>query len=462
MNELVKKGFEWLERYWHKKAIAFIAPFAVSAILLCFFYSPQTNVVSTIGWLSAVVIGVVVGIIWFLTNRLPRVKKGNAGIVIGILCDNPEEDKQVKVDFIANLRQLIQQGGARFELIELPSWTLDKLESPVVMNQLLQKVRGHFLLYGRVRLRNKDGKPAHLLAFEGMVRHRPVPNEVSQELSVDFTRVLPRRVIIERENDAFSFEATSEWTDVSTRYIVGMAALISGDVGYAENLFLNVQSKLKRDKNSNSGIKEISRRLPARFRQLYAAWLFHLYQAYFSTRNRQYVIKSDEICSKLLQYEPTNVNGMMVKAICEFVLRQDIPAAHKLITRCRTDLDNTWRYSRAFLHAYQGKMEEAVADYKHAFNGPVRDKSVPVQCEEFIQIVLAEEPERIQLHFCLGLINFYAKQDYLAAERDLSQFLAKLKAGEFPRQATLARELISDCQANSKKPNEKLGFSLEE
>jgi major membrane immunogen (membrane-anchored lipoprotein) len=62
---------------------------------------------------------------------------------------------------------------------------------------------------------------------------------------------------------------------------------------------------------------------------------------------------------------------MMVKAICEFVLRRDIPAAHKLITRCRSNLDNTWRYSRAFLHAYQGKMEEAVADYKHAFNGPI-------------------------------------------------------------------------------------------
>jgi tetratricopeptide (TPR) repeat protein len=114
---------------------------------------------------------------------------------------------------------------------------------------------------------------------------------------------------------------------------------------------------------------------------------------------------------------------MMVKAICDFVLRKDVPAAHKLITRCRNDSDSTWWYSRAFLHAYQGKMDEAVADYRHAFEGPIANGSVPIQCEEFIQIVLASEPTRIQLYFCLGLINYHAKSDYAAAERDFSACL---------------------------------------
>jgi len=142
----------------------------------------------------------------------------------------------------------------------------------------------------------------------------------------------------------------------------------------------------------------------------------------------------------------------MAKAICEFVLRHDVPAAHKLITRCRNDSDSTWWYSRAFLHAYQGKMEEAVADYRHAFQGTVIDVSVPVQCEEFIQTVLAKEPDRIQLYFCLGIINFYAKQDYLAAERDLNLFLAKLKDTDFSRQATEARKLIEDCKSKIQLP----------
>jgi tetratricopeptide (TPR) repeat protein len=456
MNELVKKAFEWLERYWHKKPVAFIAPITVSIVVVWLFYSSQSNKVTAVGWISSAMVGLIVLTTWILTNRLPRVAKGNIGIVVGILCDDPQEDKQVKVDFVANLNQLIQQGGAKFQMVELPSWSLEEVDNQVSMGRLLHKVRGAFLLYGRVRLRNKDGKPAHLLALEGMVRHRPVPDEVSKELSVDFTRILPRRVIIEKENDAFKFEATSEWTDVSARYVVGTAALISGDVAYAEQLFIYVENKLKQPRMSSEGIKEISRRLPHRFRQLYAAWLKHLYDAYFLTRNNQYLVKCDDICSKLLKYETTNPNGMMVKAICEFVLRRDVPAAHKLITRCRNDADATWWYSRAFLHAYQGKMEEAVGDYKHAFQGPILDRSVPVQCEEFIQIALASEPDRVQLHFCLGLINYHAKSDYAVAAEDFRQFLSKLKDGSFPRQATAARELLADCETRIRavKPTE--------
>ncbi len=446
-NELVKKGIEWLERYWHKKPAAFIAPFAVSIVVVGFFYSQQSNSVSTIGWISSVAIGLIVLTAWMFTNHLPRVDKGNAGIIIGILCDDPQEDKQVKLDFVANLRQLIQQGGSRFQLIELPSWSLEGVDDPVAMDRLLRKVRGHFLLYGRVRLRNKDGKPAHLLAFEGMVRHRPVPEEISQELCNDFTRTLPRRVIIEKENDAFKFEATSEWTDVSTRYVVGTAALISGDVAYAEALFTYVDHKLKQSRVPAEGIRQISMRLPYRFRQLYVAWQKHLYTTYFSTRDERYLLKYDEICHKLLQYDPANLQAMMGLAMCEFVLRKDIPAAHKLVTKCRNDSDATWWYSRAFLHAYQGKMDEAAADYKHAFNGPIADRSVPIQCEEFIQIALAKEPDRVQLHFCLGLINYHAKSDYAGAVRDLGQFLSKLKDGEFHRHANTARELLADSEA---------------
>lgn len=243
MDALVKKALEWLERYWHKKHLAFITPIATSAILFLYFYSTQSGKISTINLVLVMVAGLIVLATWILTNRLPRVKKGNAGIVIGVLCDGPDEDKQVKIDFIANLRLLMQQGDSRFQLVELPSWALDGMENFPTMNNLLTKVHGHFLLYGRVRLRNKDGKPAHLLSFEGIVRHRPTTEEVQKSLAQDFSRVLPRRVVIEKENDAFSFEATSEWTDVSTRYIVGTAALISGDVAYAENLFLYVESK---------------------------------------------------------------------------------------------------------------------------------------------------------------------------------------------------------------------------
>ena len=295
MNELWKKAFEWLERCWHKKATAGLAPVVAFIASLTHFYSAQTQKIPAIGWILSAFIGVVVLLLWFLTNHLPRVKKGNVGIVVGIVCDSPEEDKQVKADFIAKLRELIQQGEGKFQLVELPSWSLQKIGDAGVVPQYLNKTRGHFMLYGQVRRRNVDGRDAHFLNFEGAVRHGPAPVQVQQDFGTDFTNVFPRRLIIGVENDAFSFEAASEWTELSTRYIIGMAALISGDALYAEQMFFYVESKLRQHKSAAIGIHQIARRLPERFEQLYATWLAYLHQRYFSTHERKFLIKADEI-----------------------------------------------------------------------------------------------------------------------------------------------------------------------
>jgi hypothetical protein len=446
MEKAWDKIIEFLERNWHKPFASVLAPLFGFVFLLWYFYSNEHQNISELQIIIALIGGLIVFVTWILTNRLPKVKAGNVGIVVCLICDSPEEDKQVKLDFVANLRLLSQEGGSNFQLVEIPNWALSGSEDHSKLDKLLAKVRGHFLIYGRVRMRNKDGKPAHILAFDGMVRHRPTTPEIQKQLAEDFTRVFPKRVVIEKENDVFSFEATSEWTDVSTRYVIGTAALISGDVAYAENLFRYVEDKLHQPHVSNFGIKEISRLLPQRFRQLYSAWIAHLYSAYFSTRDVRYLKRCDEIATRLLVYDNSNYGAMMIKAICEFIFRRDVSAAHKLITKCRNDKDWAWWYSRAFLHAYQGKMDEALSDYRHAFAGPIVDKSVPVQCEEFIQIVIAQEPDRIQLHFCSGLINFHAKEDYIAAERDFDLFLASSKSQSFPKLVREASDLINKCK----------------
>jgi hypothetical protein len=59
--------------------------------------------------------------------------------------------------------------------------------------------------------------------------------------------------------------------------------------------------------------------------------------------------------------------------------------------------------------------------------------------------VLEDEPDKIQLLHCTGLINFYAKQDYDGARRDFESFLAQVPDGTFPRQVAEARQLLDEC-----------------
>ncbi len=71
--------------------------------------------------------------------------------------------------------------------------------------------------------------------------------------------------------------------------------------------------------------------------------------------------------------------------------------------------------------------------YVRAFKGPLEDPTVPMQSEEFMQLVLEEENDKVQLLFCCGLINYRAKRDLAAAKRDLSEFLKRVSASDFPQ-----------------------------
>ena len=101
----------------------------------------------------------------------------------------------------------------------------------------------------------------------------------------------------------------------------------------------------------------------------------------------------------------------------------------------------------AFLSAYEGNLDEAEIQYRDAFKGKVKDVTVPVQCEEFIQVALEREAGKVQLHYCSGLINYHAKKDSAGAVRDFTAFLESVPKGAFESQQMKARELRAKAQA---------------
>ena len=113
--------------------------------------------------------------------------------------------------------------------------------------------------------------------------------------------------------------------------------------------------------------------------------------------------------------------------------------------------DGTWRFSRAFLFGYEGKTKKAYDEYMRAFRGPSVHTNVPIQCEEFIHVILAEEPERITLLFCSGLLNLYGKKDHLSAVRDFTEFAGKIgESDEWSHKTT--KELLRECSKLASNP----------
>jgi hypothetical protein len=126
-----------------------------------------------------------------------------------------------------------------------------------------------------------------------------------------------------------------------------------------------------------------------------------------------------------------------------------------MVERCRGIPDTTWRYTEAFLHAYTGDLGKAQKVYAEIFVSPSEDKTVPIQCEEFIDQIIQEEPNRFQLYYCLGLINWQAKEDVTAAKRDFEKFLSLGTPNQYVRERKqvekwLTGNLVADLWKRAK------------
>lgn len=440
---------EKAKEYWHRPWAALLTAALAGLSTLLVVSDGTTRTPTIAGWLVLSISSVLPVIVWELTNRLKPVDRGKVGIIVALASEDDQHDRQVRADFVDSLRKLLERDpdGANFELVVLPRHLAAELSDPIDADKYLRKLRGHFMLFGRITKRQMQGQAVHVLSFNGIVRHAPIPEPQSKSIATDFRAVVPARVIIPIEGDFFAFEATSQVTDVSTRYIVGRAALASGDVGYAERLLLEVERLLKSGLGAHPTLRQVGQNLPKYFTALYGAWLDYLINRYTMTRELEFLRQADGIAAKLLQREPRLTSPYLTVAIGDFLLRGDITAAKGSVMKARNVGDATWRYSMAFLAAFEGNLDAAETWYKDAFRGKVKDVTVPIQCEEFIQGVLETNPDKIQLHFCSGLINYYAKKDITGAIRDFNTFLELANPEQFKKHQARAQELLAKAQS---------------
>lgn len=214
---------------------------AVATITMKFVSVP--NIVTVI---VDIVIIVILAIIWFFTTRVPRVPDDKVGFAICLSCSDDKVIQLIEEDFIHNLKKSIASSatGNTFHFIQLPRHFANSVSTVDEARKIMAKMRCHFILYGRVRERNIGGKQQKLIELDGIVAHTPVSTTVTSKLAVEFGELIPRRVMINQENEVFAFELTSEWTETASKYIIAVAAGISGFVDYAEILFREVQQKL--------------------------------------------------------------------------------------------------------------------------------------------------------------------------------------------------------------------------
>lgn len=134
--------------------------------------------------------------IWFVTSRPRKTLPGKIGIMVAIVCESESEEVRLRADFVDALRDRVTQTNRRhFEVFELSPYNSSRCQSPEDAIRYLKKTKSHLLIFGRCRLRNYKGKLSYMVDFQEVVRHAPVPDEVSQQLKQDMQLAFPTRML---------------------------------------------------------------------------------------------------------------------------------------------------------------------------------------------------------------------------------------------------------------------------
>jgi hypothetical protein len=444
-----------IEAHWPKKVIGLL----VLPLTVFVFSFPALAAVTPEKYFAYAVIasllisGASVSI-WCFTTRLRRHPKGTVGFDLVIYHEDEKQGIRIQSDFIKHLRDLVlsEKSDTKFSFIKHSQYVSSNVVDRDSAVSLATKTRGSFVIFGKTKIRNIHGLDQHVIEIGFCVRHSPIDVKISEKIAEEMRNSLTGELVLAQENDLYLFRINAERIEIGSKYIVALAALVSGDLIYSETLFRSLIKRLK-DVTAceSSETAKIRERLPSRLGEIGILRCHKLSQEYvFRNPDSDLLKKLDQDLDRYEEYIHGWYNWYLLKAMCHFLLRRDLDGAQKLISSCKRFPDTTWRYSAAFLAAYSGDLQTAWSHYQKAFANPPSDPSVPNQCESFIKGILEIEPHQYQLWYCLGLINFRAKNDLEAARNDFRVFLQHTEKSKFSPQEKIAAKYIRKIESELK------------
>lgn len=435
-------------KYWYRPITILVVVFVLFVVLAYMLASVDLKAL-TIGKVG-IAAGACIGVfaIWLHLVRPPIPDRGKIGFVVAITGEDKAHTIQIRSDFISSLRSELEQLGPTLpvQVIELPGWHAQRIIDSDSARKYVRQCRAHFLVFGTARLRIVGKREVHALTIRQVAIHKPVPQNVSDELSREVTEIFPTRLNLDRENDLIGLEVTSRWLGYASQYFIAMAALLSGDYELSERILVKLsRSKALASLKAIPGVAKLRGLVPQRLGDLY---LVRSRIAYVHWRHSRAIADVEEMNSFLEQFNkirPGLPQYHLPKAIWSFVVHRNLPEARAHVMKCRGTSDATWRYSLAFLDAYHGRVDAAIVQYKKAFSRRINLESI-FEIEEFLTWILECEPDKYQLYFLLGMLNLIAKEDPEAALRDFRCFVEGATAdgsGRFRAQLPLAEGYIS-------------------
>ncbi len=360
--------------------------------------------------------------IWLYLRRIPKFRKNDIGVLFAIRTDNDKVREKIKKDFFDEIERSIKSVDKKIKVITLSEYHSEKInDNKLLAKKYHDKSKAKFILYGVARNRIQNGKEHYVIEFNESISHKTIPLDRKNNIIQDMYSVFPRNSMISYDQELTGFSLNSLIFSYGSLYILGLACAYNGfiDIAYKLHKKCN-QIKIESDTEI---LKTNFERIQKNNKEFLMAEIhFFAINEYLGECNWEKIGEKVHEAEKLC---PLSYDMCTLSAIFYFHER-NLKVAHERLfeAKKRATGDYTWAYSKAFLFAYEEKLDKAYNFYKLGFRNRAAN-NVHIQCEKFIYGILDEEPEKYQLHYCLGLLFFYKHEDFNLAREEFKIFLSE-------------------------------------
>ena len=352
----------------------------------------------------------------FFRWRLPRNEKDKVGVVVGLFCRDEKEQNELKDDFISKIRKNFQDEKLlkTFHLIFLKNHFAEKVinssEPAEYIKEINKKIRAHYFVWGEVK-KKKDGDEKYFFDLNGYVVHRPIPKEVSQSIAEDFSKILPKKIEFVEKIQLKGFEISADFVYLSIKYIVGVAAFVSGDLFLSERLHRNLYQQF-------NGFRPLPDHLRDIRTKSFNFFIDEKYLiAYYCHQEGKESKLVRENIDFVLKHISNHYSALLLASQLDF-LDGNVDESIKKVCRARdcSKGNTVWQYNLAFLYFWNDQFDKALKVCKqikqHSFEGEAK---IVEEVMRFNLEQLKKYPEKVQLYFWIGYLTYWKLDDLVNA-----------------------------------------------
>jgi hypothetical protein len=379
---------------------------------------------------------------------LPQIKKGNIGIVVCIQAENDVQRSRLKEDFADRLKNSIKNNNleSSIEVLVLGEHESmmmaaylsdyshllnekkplqDKLKDPRNKKwvSVQKKVNGKFYIWGKIKER-LDPNVKYILNIDALAIHREVQREVSDAFKKDILAVWYNSYSFAKEIEIKGFDLTADMIYIAVKYVVGIAALVSGDPETAIKLHEKLQVDFSNFNPLPKNLEYVQTNLKS---LLTVEWLIKARLSYLNGD----LMNARECLKESVGYLSNNYGAYILESIINFGENKIDEAIISVMNAQKyAGIDGTWRYNLAFLLMCKGHFKKAYKEYKAILTSsyPWEEKTL-LEIYGFNEQYFKLTQSRFSL-FIIGYLKYFKSSNCSQAYSYFDKFIKSISPAD--------------------------------